>query len=135
MLKLNKKGFTLIELLVVIAIIGILASVVMVSLSSARNKAYKASALSTVSSLGTEFIMCADDDGNIQVPTSVTDGGGVICSASGHATLWPSLVNSKYTYVGVVAQAADAALTFTLTMTGNATITCIWDGSAGYTCS
>ena len=61
MLKINKRGFTLIELLVVIAIIGILASIVLVSLNDARNKGYDTQIKSDISQIRTTIELCYDN--------------------------------------------------------------------------
>ena len=71
----SKRGFTLIELLVVIAIIGILASVVLVSLNSARSKARDAQRKSDITNISLALEMYYDDQSTPQYPAALTDDG------------------------------------------------------------
>ena len=64
--KLGQKGFTLIELLVVIAIIGILSSVVLVSLQSSRAKARDAKRIADIG--GIQQALALYYDSNNQYP-------------------------------------------------------------------
>jgi prepilin-type N-terminal cleavage/methylation domain-containing protein len=57
----HKRGFTLIELLVVIAIIGILASVVLASLNSARDKGEDAAIKSNLNNARAQAELFYDD--------------------------------------------------------------------------
>jgi prepilin-type N-terminal cleavage/methylation domain-containing protein len=59
----KQKGFTLIELLVVIAIIGLLASVVLLALNSARAKSRDAKRLADVRQLSTALELFYNENG------------------------------------------------------------------------
>lgn len=62
MIKSTRKGFTLIELLVVIAIIGILSSVVIASMNSARQKSRDARRISDVGQIKTALELFYDSN-------------------------------------------------------------------------
>ena len=70
MFKEKSRGFTLIELLVVIAIIGILSSVVLASLNSAREKSRDARRLSDVKQLQLALELFFDSNGAYPSSTS-----------------------------------------------------------------
>lgn len=70
-----QKGFTLIELLVVVAIIGILSSIVLVSLNSARQRGRDASAKGSMSSMRAQAEIYFDRIGSY---TDLDTDGGII---------------------------------------------------------
>jgi prepilin-type N-terminal cleavage/methylation domain-containing protein len=76
-----KRGFTLIELLVVIAIIGILSSVVLASLNTARSKGNDAAIKANTDSIGSQAALYYSDNSNSY--GAANTGAGASCSATG----------------------------------------------------
>jgi type II secretion system protein G len=74
----SKKGFTLVELLVVIAIIGILSSVVVVSLNSARSKARDTKRVADISNLRIALEAYYDSNSNYPTTLAVLKTGGFV---------------------------------------------------------
>jgi prepilin-type N-terminal cleavage/methylation domain-containing protein len=112
-MKKYTKGFTLIELLVVIAIIGILSSVVLVSLGSARNKSKDAAIKSELASLRSAVELYANGgsyaaaftggnswtsaDSGIQAILTSINGKTTVHTAGSNTTAWAAQAQSVET--------------------------------------
>ena len=93
----TKRGFTLMELLVVIAIIGILASVVLASLNSARNKGADAAIKSSINNTRAQAEISYDQNNSsyasvctdttiLNAQSAVNNAGGAfVCANSATA--------------------------------------------------
>ncbi len=119
-LKQNQKGFTLIELLVVIAIIGLLASVVLLALGSARQKSRDAKRLGDVRQIASAMELYFND--NNSYPTT-------------YASLSPSYIGQMPTFPTPNDSCNTTSYVYTRG-TGGATYTlrfCISQDTGGYT--
>lgn len=92
-MNMKQKGFTLIELLVVIAIIGILASVVLTSLNSARKKGQDGKVKSQVAQVAAAAAIYYDNNNG-------SYGTSAACSGTVNTSMWTDTASSMDTYAG-----------------------------------
>ena len=98
-MKKNKTGFTLIELLVAIAIIGILAGVVLVSMSAYGARARASKTQAQLSGILPNMVSCWGNGNTVKNPVS----GSAICRIPSGADLpgygnWPATTGDLSTY-------------------------------------
>ena len=99
-MQIRQKGFTLIELLVVIAIIGILASIVLASLNTARDKGSDAAVKANINGTRAQAAIVYDNansfagvcsDANVAAAVTAADnanGAGKVSVCSADADEW-----------------------------------------------
>lgn len=104
MTKSSSKGFTLIELLVVIAIIGLLSTLAVVALNSARQKSRDSKRVADVKQIQTALeLYFADNNGYpLGATTAPTLGAGTATTLSSSG--WASTVTGT-SYMGLVPSA------------------------------
>lgn len=140
---MKNKGFTLIELLVVIAIIGILSSIAIVNLNSAREKARNAAAIASLNALQAGMALCLDSNGTaVSSGTTACDGSAAPASNSGTVAIcaagsplaalpaigfWPNIANNGFTYSNCDFDSTNSTWSYGATKTG-CTVTCTDSG-------
>ncbi len=124
MKKTFTRGFTLIELLVVIAIIGILASVVLASLNSARDKGADAAIKSTINNVRSQAAIYYEDNGDYDdFCTSLAEASASVDNTGGAGTWACNTDASPSTIYAVSGQLSDPAEYYCVDSTGAASTT------------
>lgn len=88
----KQSGFTIIELLVVVAIIGTLASIIMVSVESARSKARDTARRAALNQIQIALELYRNDHGTFQVSGGGHSGGGQGWLSHENGTTYPTAV-------------------------------------------
>ncbi len=135
MKKALNRGFTLIELLVVIAIIGILASVVLASLNSARDKGADAAIKSTVNNVRAQAALHYEDNRNYDTFCASLTAAAASVNDAGGTGSWTCSVNNSGTgsdAYSVSGQLSDPAEFYCVDSTGSASTTAA--AAAGGSC-
>ena len=101
-MNIKSKGFTLIELLVVVAIIGILATVILSSLGTARERARDARRLSDMKTIYTALVQYELDNGFAATVGSYGGSDGGNWDNSNIGDFMTFLVNDGYLPVPVI---------------------------------
>lgn len=148
--KLNNRGFTLIELLVVIAIIGILSSIVLASLNTARQKSRDARRVSDIKQLQLALELYYDANGAYPTyanffgssPTSLVGANyiSVIPSDPGSATVCTDGSQAScYKYAALITGTGTTCTNYhlggSLEVLGNSALLNDNDAAAGSPCT
>jgi prepilin-type N-terminal cleavage/methylation domain-containing protein len=118
-MKKYTKGFTLIELLVVIAIIGILSSVVLASLNTARSKGNDAAIKSNMANIRPQAEILYDTNGGYGVDATPTAKAAGACTALADSLFADPTVSGQISAAKTAAGGTSALCSSMSTVTGS----------------